>query len=59
MFMSYVLETKIQFLHEQRTEPYQEYGEGVAQGKIGYGAKNTGEVYGSAGKPVRVVRSSW
>jgi hypothetical protein len=31
----------MQFLFEKRTEPYMEYGEGVPEKKIVYGAKNT------------------
>ena len=34
------LERKMQFIDEQRTEPYQEYGEGVGQTKIVYYAKS-------------------
>lgn len=42
--LTYALECQTQFLHETRTEPYQEYGEGVLQWKIGSGAKKSGIV---------------
>lgn len=50
MQTTYLLECQIQFLWEQRTESYLEYGEGVAEQKIGYDAKSSGIVQAMPGR---------
>lgn len=54
--MVYALELQIRFIVERRTEPYQEYGKGVVETKIGYGAKNTSGADSSAGWQACAVR---
>lgn len=47
----------VQGAGEQRTEPYQEYGEGAAQSVTPQSAKSTGGVAGSAGQQAGAARA--
>lgn len=38
--MTFALERPVQFLYEEWTEPYMQYGEGIPQQKTVRGAKN-------------------